>query len=121
MNKMKTEIINHPTKGLCILISNIDINAILKIIDVFPKNNNDIERLNVFSNIEIIASDLRAGRRISAIKEVRKQTGWDLKKAKEYLDNYYMKYNSDNYNLAAFKFMQDHMPKNFISKEEFNL
>ena len=78
MNKMKTEIINHPTKGLCILISNIDPNAFL--INNKIENSIDIEKLGGLTNVEIIASYLQAGRRISAIREILDQTEWDLKK-----------------------------------------
>lgn len=47
-----------------------------------------------------------------------------FKKAKEYIDKYLpydLHDNSNNCKYAAFKFMQDHMPKDFISEEDFNL
>ena len=69
-------------KGLCIVISDIKPNEF-----VFG-GDKPIYDGGVFEDIHTIADCIRSGMKIAAIKEVRSQTGWGLKEAKEYIDRY---------------------------------
>ena len=78
---MKTEFYIHPEKGLCLLISDFA--------------SNDLNRMGlsnmtntIIRNPNAIAIEIRNDNKIAAIKELRTQTGWSLKEAKEYMDRY---------------------------------
>jgi hypothetical protein len=83
---MKAEIINLPEKGLCILISDIDLkdvnHPLSESISTFLSNGSNI------TNPFIIADAIREKKKILAIKELRAQTGWGLKDAKHYIDRW---------------------------------
>lgn len=118
---MKSELYHHPTKGLCILISGIDPSD-------FNASIPSLVRGGMFTDIMKIANEIRAGRKIPAIKECRSQTGWGLKEAKEYIDKYLSGYIDDNGMYREEKlesmykmFLTDHMPKDFIEKDDFEL
>ena len=120
---MKSEFYNHPIKGLCIIISDFsieDLNLIMPHTNSCPP----------FSDIDKIAINIKAGKKIAAIKEIRTQTGWQLKEAKEFIDRYISSqygslaheyYDTEYYEKAARKFISDFTQKNFIEKEEFKI
>jgi len=116
---MKAEIIQVPTKGLCILISDINPQ------DFFENNINFGGGL--FSDLHAITNQIKIGRKIMAIKEIRNQTGWGLKEAKEYMDKYiptdHRNMNRDDfdYSSAAERFIFDHTPKDFLKDVDFTL
>jgi len=109
---MKVEYVNIPNRGLCILISNIDIQKFIE--------TNRVSNDTIFSNVDIISNELRNKRKIGAIKEVRDQTGWGLREAKEYIDKYIPMggQNLEFYTKAADRFIKDHTMEDFILTEE---
>ena len=119
---MKSEIINVPNKGICILISDIDLSKL---------SLKDIPTVNaLFTDVQAIALEIRNGRKIAAIKKVREQTKWGLKEAKEYIDRYnitgvFGTDNSERVNLlneeASNKFLNDHTMDDFLDREEMQL
>ena len=111
---MKAELYKHPSKGICILISEIAQSDFLGKIASLGHG---------FTDIGIIADEIRKGRKIAAIKEVRAQSGWGLKEAKYYIDNYIpMGYgHDDDFEEIADRFIKDHLPKDFIKFDDFNL
>jgi hypothetical protein len=123
---MKTEIINVPGKGICILISDIDPKDFIHGID---KVNTLGMCSGPFTNIHAIAEQIRIGRKIGAIKEIRAQTGWGLREAKEYIDKFAPNIGYDvsvaeaatHYNNNANRFLQAHMPEEFIDGDEFKI
>ena len=70
-------------RGLCIVISDVNPNDFIGVV-----GGNLYYDTGVFSDIKTIADCIRNGMKIAAIKEVRSQTGWGLKEAKEYIDRY---------------------------------
>jgi len=120
---MKTELVNIPNKGLCILISDIDIEKFNNAAGYEgPGYGQQYVNNNIFSDINIIADEIRSKRKIGAIKEVRAQTNWGLREAKDYIDKYipmgHTINDSEFYNIAAFKFFKDHTIQDFILTEE---
>jgi hypothetical protein len=74
--------------------------------------------------VNAIAFEIRCGRKIGAIKQVRHQTGWGLKEAKQYIDKYTEGYHGDDSyscNLYADRFIEAHMPKDFLDGEDFKI
>lgn len=119
---MKSEIINVPGKGVCILISEIDLSDF----------GEDIPSFNLlFNDIHGIADEIRNGRKIGAIKKVREQTKWGLKEAKDYIDQYMITgvYTAEDRNAGveasnadvADKFIRDHALDDFLNREEMNV
>lgn len=111
---MKSEIINVPNKGICILISDIDISNF---------NISGIPIVNVlFTDVLAIANEIKEGRKIGAIKKVREQTGWGLKESKDYVDKYNIDYTNNIVNEeASLKFISDHTMDDFLEREEMQL
>lgn len=115
---MKSEFINIPGKGLCIVISDF------KLDEISPSQ---IPSVNIlFTDVNSIATEIQNGRKISAIKEIRKQTGWGLRESKDYIDKYSIVYGSDGDNIthnenAAVKFINDHTMEDFLDKNEMQL
>lgn len=111
---MKAEFVNIPNKGLCILISDIDIGRFV-----------DTNVYHTFSNIDLIVEELRRGRKIAAIKEIRVQTRWGLKEAKEYIEKFIpQEFNYDNlqkWDEYANNFYNAHVIKDFFKDGEFTL
>jgi hypothetical protein len=119
---MKTEVMNIVGKGVCIVISELNFNELADAL------SGDITRVNsgnaVFSNVYKIADEIRARRKIAAIKETRAQTGWGLKEAKEYIDKFIPPSwgrDDSNYDTYADNFLRAHMPENFIADVDFKL
>lgn len=121
---MKTELMNIAGKGVCIVISELNVNEIISALggNVTAFSN------ALFSNIHIIADEIRAGRKIAAIKETRSQTGWGLREAKEYIDKFippsgygYGGPPERDYGVCADNFLKTHMPKDFIGDNDFKL
>ena len=114
---MKAELINVPDRGLCILISDIDIQQVNDVASSVYRNSFDN---SVFSDIYLIADELRNRRKIGAIKEIREQTHWGLRDAKAYIDKYIPMGINENfdYNMAADKFIKDHTIQDFILTKE---
>ena len=118
---MKTEIVNIPNRGICILISDINpkdlmLSGALPTIDM------------PFTDVHEIAKHIRLGHKIAAIKEVRSQTGWGLKDSKDYLDKYYPSrdynglYNEPDFVEISDKFVLDHSPAvDFIGQGEMEI
>lgn len=119
---MKSEIINVPNKGICILISDIDASQLSQL-------NIDIPTVNIlFTDVLAIANEIKEGRKIGAIKKVREQTGWGLKESKEYIDKYNVTYNhtsdssfNNSNEEASLKFISDHTMDDFLEREEMQL
>jgi len=113
---MKTEIINVPNKGICILISDLDLSQL---------SLKDIPTVNaLFTDVQAIALELRNGRKIGAIKKVREQTGWGLKEAKEYIDKYAIvgvEPSEVTNEASSIKFIDDHRMEDFLEREEMQL
>ena len=112
---MKAELYMHPTKGLCILVSELNMSHLSKAGNSFNP---------LISNPYPIATLIRENRKIEAIKELRGQTKWGLKEAKEYIDKYMPTTGPiRNYNAieAGDLFFSDHMPSDFLEKDEFNI
>lgn len=113
---MKAEVVNIPGKGICILISDINVNEFVRR-GALP--NVDI----IFTDVDTICVYIRAGRKIQAIKEMRAQSGWGLKETKEYLDKYlpplphpmdnqqFHRENPSYYDDAAARFHAEHIPQ----------
>ena len=124
---MKTELMNISGKGICIVISDINPN------DLVLTEGKPLYSTGVFEDIHIIADCLRSGMKINAIKEVRSQTGWGLKQAKQYVDKYTE--NGSYYNSTipsemhlngrnADRFIKDHTPLppiDLIDDDEFKI
>lgn len=117
---MKTEIINVPGKGICILISEIDVTD-------FIKGIKDLKTIGLngcpFSNIHSIVHEIRNGKRLLAIKKIRAQTGWGLKEAKQYLDGFIPvnSYYPISYEKYATKFLLHHVSEEFIKDDDFKV
>ncbi len=116
---MKAELITVPKKGLCILISEIDVSQ-------FLKDGLDMPNLNLtFSDPHTIAAFIREKQKIRAIKAIREQTGWGLKEAKHYSDKYIPmgnEFGNPDYAEAADRFLADHLPiTDFIKDEDLRL
>lgn len=115
---MKTELMDIPGKGICIVISDVNPN------DFVFGGGKVFYGGGVFDNVMIIADEIRAHRKIGAIKEVRNQTGWGLREAKEYIDRYtghgYGR-NTVEASRCADRFIRDHMPKDFLKGDDFEL
>jgi len=113
---MKTEIVKIPGKGVCILISDIDLNDLYNNTSELPIIGQSL--FGPFSNIHVIADNIRDGRYIAAIKNIREQTGWSLREAKNYIDKF--KSNESNL-LDAEKFIKAHTIEldDFIGADEF--
>lgn len=112
---------NIPKKGLCIVISELDVADIVKGL----KGEVPLFGGGIFQDLYVIADCIRVGKKIQAIKEVRAQTGWGLKEAKEFMDNWYpMGLGSSDMavlNAMADKFLRHHMPKDFLNDEDMSL
>jgi hypothetical protein len=115
---MKTEFYMHPEKGLCLLISGFALN--------------DLNRMGIsngyhptVSNPEAVAIEIRSDRKIHAIKELRAQTKWSLKEAKEYIDKYMPPGIDSVYDPheAADKFIIDHtvVLNDFLGSNEMSI
>ena len=112
---MKSELVNIPNRGICILISDIDIQKFIE------SNVHNLSNNSIFSAPHLIADELKYQRKIGAIKEVRNQTGWGLREAKIYIDKYLPMGNMSNgfnYDRAADRFIKDHTIQDFILSEE---
>lgn len=117
---MKTELMNIPNKGICIVISDFSDNALEKL----NLLNSNIALASKFNDIATIADCLRHDQKIAAIKEVRFQTGWGLKEAKKYIDKYMpmgVEHSPRACQGYAKRFVTDHTEPDFISNDEFNL
>lgn len=115
---MKTELMTIPGKGICIVISGINPN------DFVFGGRYPFVGAGIFSDVMIIAEEIRRGRKIAAIKEIRSQTGWGLKEAKEYIDRYvegWDNQNSYSCNVYAERFLQAHMPDDLLDEDEFKV
>ena len=112
---MRTEIVNVPGRGICILISDIRISDF---------DTEKIEKMNIFgggpfSNIQVIYDEIVVGRKISAIKEVRAQTGWGLREAKQFVDSYYD--DPGGRTVGAERFRREYTRQNHLSDDLFKL
>ncbi len=116
-------------KGICIVISDIDPNDF-----VFGSDKPIYDDGGVFSDVKTIADCLRSGLKIAAIKEVRAQTGWGLREAKDYIDKYTNErgfgnpqYNNNSSivnNYCADNFIKEHSllpPTDLLDENEFKL
>lgn len=126
---MKAELMRLENKGICIVISDLEISALLTAVEDIPV----AKKSSPFSNPNKIAELIVEGKKIHAIKEIRYQTGWGLKDAKSYIDrylgtNYYetARMSEDERKIrdkkAANSFLRDHLSiKNFIETDEFSV
>jgi len=110
-------------KGICIVISDINPSDFASSFGV-PQGIGNI------CDVHSIANEIRNGRRIAAIKELRAQTGWGLREAKDYIDKYSNEpgYGSLANGLAndrcAERFINDHTQKpleNLLDEDEFKV
>lgn len=117
---MNVEFYRHPTRGLCLLISDFNRNDLHNLVG--PKITNPL-----IHDPASIASYIKTGEKIRAIKELRQQSGWGLKEAKEYLDNYipHTNYGNPNdnfdYSKSADIFIQDHIAEDFLGNDDFKV
>lgn len=129
---MKIETVNIPGKGICLLISDFereDISRLAGGSEFSPKlPSYDL----IFTDINEIVRQIRSGQKIAAIKEIRYQTKWGLKEAKEYIDKYWIGYDTYNHNdpiecrriydLIADNFIREHSPKeDFINENDLKV
>ena len=117
---MKTEIVNIPNRGICILISDIDPN------DFMLSGGVPTMNMPPFTDVNKIAHAIRTSKKIQAIKEIRSQTGWGLKEAKDYIDKYFVgnfyDESLDDLGKIADQFVLDHAPVlDFLDKDEMEL
>ena len=126
---MEAEVVNIPGKGICILLSKINSTDISKIVGT---NWNKLASIDLlFTDLAAIADAIRIGHKIQAIKEVRSQTGWGLKEAKEYIDKFFPpSYNNFNdpvaerngWNRFADNFLNHHRPQvDFINEDDLKM
>jgi len=120
---MKCDLVNVPNKGICILIS--DINPKDFIMGMVKDGKNILNfGGGMFSDLYTIAKYIKEKKKISAIKEVRAQTGWGLRESKLYIEKYIPLDFIDfvSYSNCAEKFINDHAPKeDFIKNVDFEL
>jgi len=115
---MKSELINVSGRGVCILISGIT-NDFLK--------SGKLPSINlIFSDIHRIADAIRCGHKIAAIKEIRSQTGWGLRKSKDYIDKYcasdFYAENESIHSDCADKFIAENSPElEFLEEDEMKI
>lgn len=108
---------------MCILIR--DINATM--FNMGALNVDHVSYVDPFTDPYKIADEIRRERKIAAIKEVRKQTGWGLKDAKYYIDRYMPSPIPEgfDYHVAADRFVSDHIRKPlegvFLSNDEMKI
>jgi hypothetical protein len=116
---MKTELMHIPNKGLCIVISELDVKEIIQGL----KGEVPFFGGGVFNDVYRIADEMRNGQKIPAIKEIRTQTGWGLKEAKQFCDKYMPMGagNNFNYHAAADRFIKDHIPEDFLKDGDFDV
>lgn len=108
---------NIPGRGICIVISDINPND-------FVFGEGKIVYGGKFSDVMAIANEIRAGRKIAAIKEVRAQTGWGLKEAKQYIDEYTgvgYGHSDEAKNIWADKFIREHSIHDEFGEDDFKL
>lgn len=115
---MKCEIVKVKGRGVCILISNINPSCLLSAI----QSHTEPYSTSIFKDVISISELIRTGQKIAAIKEVRTQTGWGLKEAKEYIDKYLpmglTEIRGFDYTNAAESFINANMPTVEYLKEE---
>lgn len=121
---MKAELANIPGRGLCIVISGFtDINDLIH--NTTHLGDISLPTNSLITNPEAIALEIRNQRKISAIKELRAQTGWGLKETKSYIDDYYPMNRHDEpesyYRSCAERFMKAHRLPDFIDEKEFEI
>jgi hypothetical protein len=110
---MKSELIKVKGRGMCILISDLNPQALAQ----GALNVNHIVN-GPFHDVHIIAEEIRHKRKIGAIKKVREQTGWGLRESKDYLDKFVPTGVPEGfeYDLAADHFIREHC---FVAEGEF--
>jgi hypothetical protein len=121
---MKTELMNIEGKGICIVISDINPNDLGGIGVPYYQGIGNIRDGNI-CDVHAIADEIRKGRKIAAIKELRAQTGWGLREAKHYIDEYSgsLAYGSNGLanSRCAERFINDHTPENLLNEDEFKV
>ncbi len=117
---MKAQFVKVKGMGLCLLISDFNpaqVAAMGVDGDTHIRSNN-----SPFTDLNEIAECIRYGKKINAIKEVRSQTGWGLKDAKEYMDKY--SFSEEAQIREADRFIREHsyvMEGDFIDDNEMEL
>lgn len=115
---MKSELCQIPGKGICIVISDFD----MKDLDM---KNLPVFNTATFRDVLAISNELRACRKIGAIKKVREQTGWSLKEAKHYIDTYttenWSNWSASQWNNAADQFERDHQMDDFLDSSDMEI
>jgi len=111
---MKTEFYMHPEKGICLLISDFASNEL---------NHMGLSNMTntIIRNPNAIAIEIRNDNKIPAIKELRVQTGWSLKEAKEYLDKYMPQPRLFDPQNAAERFLSDHTLSDFLDAKDMQI
>jgi hypothetical protein len=80
-------------------------------------------RGTLIKDVHAISREIRNGRKIPAIKELRAQTGWDLRTAKNYIDEYMPNFRNseETNNMLANRFIEEHTHTNLIEDDEFKV
>jgi hypothetical protein len=111
---MKVELIKVTGRGMCILISDLNPQAL-------AQGALNVEHIinGPFNDVHIIAEEIRMSRKIGAIKKIREQTGWGLRESKDYIDKFVptgVPPEGFDYNIAAENFIRQHC---FVAEGEF--
>lgn len=115
---MKTELMNIPNKGVCLVISGLDF--------VDDKINiTNLKNISQFSDVKAIAELIARNKKIGAIKEVRFQTGWGLKDSKRFIDDYLPMSNNFDVSdcvMSSKRFIRDHtLVDDFLDGDDFKI
>jgi hypothetical protein len=129
---MKVETVNIPGKGICLLISDFERDDIARLAGGSEFSTKLPSYDLIFTDINEVVKHIRIGHKIAAIKEIRTQTGWGLKEAKDYIDKFWIGYDTYNtndpmecrraWNLSAERFIREHTPQeDFIEENDLKL
>lgn len=118
---MKAELIKVTGRGMCILISDLNPQAL-------AQGALNVEHIinGPFHDVHIIADQIANRRKIGAIKKIREQTGWGLKESKEYIDKFIPTGTPEgfDYMIAAENFIKKHCyvaEGEFVSSDEMEI
>lgn len=125
---MRSEFVKVKGRGVCILISDLSIKYLLRSLEIEEELEKQPEPYSsgVFNDVMIISELIRNGQKIPAIKEVRTQTSWGLKEAKQYIDKFLpmglSEFASFDYNHAAQSFINANMPViDYLTEDEMEI
>lgn len=124
---MRSEFVKVKGRGVCILISDLSIKYLLRSLEIEEElESGSSYHSGVFNDVMIISELIRSGQKIPAIKEVRTQTSWGLKEAKQYIDKFLPmglnELGAFDYNHAAQSFINANMPViDYLTEDEMEI